>query len=98
MFYTTLENMPVARTDGEALRERYTFTFRQRLLLIRADIGKPSVAKNPDPIIIEKIGFDDNYVENDHKRHYNQIFFAAANDNLNKIRFIIISDVIIPGT
>ena len=54
-----------------------------------------NVAKNPDPIIIEKIGFDDNYVENDYKCHYNQIFFATANHNLNKIWFIIISDMII---
>ena len=58
-------------------------------------VGQRNVAKNPNPIIIEKIGFDDNYIENDYKCHYNQIFFAAANHNLNKIWFIIISDVII---
>ena len=40
--------------------------------------GIRCVAKNPDPIIIEKIGFDDNYVENDYKRHYNQIFFCRS--------------------
>ena len=50
-----------------------------------------NVAKNPDPIII---AFDDNYVENDYKRHYNPIFFATTNHNQNKNLFIIISDVI----
>ena len=47
--------------------------------------------KKPQPIIIV---FDDNYVAKNYKRHYNQIFFATTNHNLNKNLFIIISDVI----